>query len=81
MEIRIGVQNVTREIVVETDKSSDDISALVTKALSGGVLDLMDVQGRRVVVPSSALALRADRRRGQAPRGLRRLVAPHGTIA
>ncbi|NYI40747.1 DUF3107 domain-containing protein [Demequina lutea] len=56
MEIRIGVQNVTREIVVETDKSSDDISALVTKALSGGVLDLMDVQGRRVVVPSSALA-------------------------
>jgi hypothetical protein len=56
MEIRIGVQNVTREIVVETDKSSDDISALVTKALSGGVLDLMDVQGRRVVVPSAALA-------------------------
>ena len=56
MEIRIGVQNVSREIVVETDKSSDDISALVTKALSGGVLDLMDVQGRRVVVPASALA-------------------------
>jgi hypothetical protein len=56
MEIRIGVQNVSREIVVETDKSSDDISALVTKALTGGVLDLMDVQGRRVVVPSSALA-------------------------
>ncbi|NTV40247.1 MAG: DUF3107 domain-containing protein [Demequinaceae bacterium] len=56
MEIRIGVQNVTREIVVETDKSSDDISALVSKALSGGVLDLMDVQGRRVIVPSGALA-------------------------
>ena len=56
MEIRIGVQNVTREIVVETDKSSDDISGLVTKALTGGVLDLTDVQGRRVVVPSSALA-------------------------
>ncbi len=56
MEIRIGVQNVSREIVVETDKSSDDISALVSKALSGGVLDLMDIQGRRVVVPSAALA-------------------------
>jgi len=56
MEIRIGVQNVTREIVVETDKSSDDISALVSKALPGGVLDLMDVQGRRVIVPSAALA-------------------------
>ena len=56
MEIRIGVQNVTREIVVETDKSSDDVSALVSKAMSGGVLDLVDVQGRRVIVPSSALA-------------------------
>lgn len=56
MEIRIGVQNVTREIVVETDKSSDEVAQLVSKALSGGVLDLMDVQGRRVVVPSAALA-------------------------
>lgn len=56
MEIRIGVQNVTREIVVETDKTSDDISALVTKAMAGGVLDLVDVQGRRVIVPTTALA-------------------------
>lgn len=56
MEIRIGVQNVTREIVVETDKSSDAIAALVAKALDGGVLDLIDLQGRRVVVPSTALA-------------------------
>ena len=56
MEIRIGVQNVTREIVVETDKSSDDIAALVSKAIAGGVLDLVDVQGRRVVVPSASLA-------------------------
>ncbi len=56
MEIRIGVQNVTREIVVETDKSSDDVSTLVSKAMSGGVLDLVDVQGRRVIVPTSALA-------------------------
>lgn len=56
MEIRIGVQNVTREIVVETDKTSDDVAALVSKALDGGVLDLIDLQGRRVVVPSAALA-------------------------
>jgi len=55
MEIRIGVQNVTREIVVETDKSSDDIAALVSKSLSGGVLDLVDTQGRRVFVPLASL--------------------------
>ena len=56
MEIRIGVQHVTREIVVDTDKTSDDVSALVSKAIVGGVLDLVDVQGRRVIVPSTALA-------------------------
>ena len=56
MEIRIGVQHVTREIVVETDKSSDDIAALVSKALEGDVLDLVDLQGRRVLVPINSLA-------------------------
>jgi len=56
MEIRIGVQHVTKEIVVETDRSSDDIAALVTKSLAGSVLDLMDLQGRRVIVPTNSLA-------------------------
>jgi len=56
MEIRIGVQHVTKEIVVETDRSSDDIAAIVTKSLAGSVLDLVDLQGRRVIVPSNSLA-------------------------
>lgn len=55
MEIRIGVQNVSREIVLETDKSADDVAAIVAKAVAGGTLQLTDVKGRRIVVPSAAI--------------------------
>lgn len=55
MEIRIGVQNVSREIVLETDKSADDIAAIVAQAVAGGTLELTDVKGRRIVVPSAAI--------------------------
>lgn len=56
MEIRIGIQNVTRELVIETDKSSDEIAGLVAKAISDGSLDITDVKGRRVIVPAGSLA-------------------------
>ena len=55
MEIRIGIQNVSRELVVETDKSSDDVAAMVTKALAGGTLDVTDTKGRRLIVPAASL--------------------------
>ena len=55
MEIRIGVQNVSREIVVETNLSADEVAALVAKAVAGGTLELTDTKGRRVVVPSAAI--------------------------
>lgn len=55
MEIRIGVQNVSRELVVETDKSADDIAALVAAASTSGTLDLLDAKGKRVVVPVAAI--------------------------
>ena len=55
MEIRIGIQNVSRELIVETDKSSDEVAAMVTKAPSGGTLDVTDTKGRRVIVPASSL--------------------------
>ncbi|WP_062069737.1 DUF3107 domain-containing protein [Demequina sediminicola] len=55
MEIRIGVQNVAREIVIETDMSSDDVAAAVADAVGGATLDLSDSKGRRLVVPAGAL--------------------------
>lgn len=56
MEITIGVQNQTREIVVETDQTAAEVTAAVTKALEGGsVLELTDHRGRRVLVPTAAI--------------------------
>ena len=56
MEITIGVQNLPREIVLESDQSADQVAAAVAAALSGGVaLELTDTRGRRVIVPSAVL--------------------------
>lgn len=57
MEIRIGVQQSARELVLESTSTPDEVAAAVSKALSaGGILELTDEKGRRVVVPSEKLA-------------------------
>lgn len=56
MEVKIGVQNVAREIVLDSAQSADEIAALVDTAVAaGGVLRLTDTGGRTVVVPTSVL--------------------------
>lgn len=56
MEITIGVQNVTREISLESAQSADEVVAAVTAAhVKGGLLTLVDHRGRRVIVPTAAL--------------------------
>ncbi len=56
MEIKIGVQNVSREIVLESEQSADDVAALVSEALAKGTeLRLKDEKGRLLIVPSNAL--------------------------
>lgn len=56
MEVKIGVQNVAREIVVESVQSPDEVEALVTEALTnGGLLDLVDDSGRRVLIPVATI--------------------------
>jgi hypothetical protein len=58
VEVRIGVQNAPREIVLESAESPDDVAKAVSKALSSddGLLTLTDEKGRRVMVPSSKVA-------------------------
>lgn len=57
MEVKIGVQNVAREITIDTTLDSEAVEAAVSAALAdGGVLSLTDAKGRRVVVPGSTLA-------------------------
>ena len=57
MEVKIGVQNAQRELVVDTDSTPDDIEARLAEAISGnGVLRLSDVKGRTVIVPAEKIA-------------------------
>ncbi|WP_279403330.1 DUF3107 domain-containing protein, partial [Arthrobacter sp. JCM 19049] len=65
MEIRIGIQNVAREVVLESDKDNAEISEIVAKALNdGGQLRLTDNKGRDVIVPVPGIAtLRSVRTR------------------
>ena len=57
MEVKIGVQNAARELVVETDQEADQVEKLVAEAVSGeGVLTLTDTKGRKVIVPAANIS-------------------------
>ncbi|TWE09380.1 DUF3107 domain-containing protein [Rudaeicoccus suwonensis] len=57
MEVRIGVQNVAREVVFESTQEPRQVQDLVTQSLtSGEPLMLVDERGHTVVVPATALA-------------------------
>ncbi|WP_062206890.1 DUF3107 domain-containing protein [Streptomyces sp. NBRC 109706] len=58
MEIKIGVQHTPREIVLDSGQSAEEVESAVADALSGTgkLLTLVDVQGRKVVIPGDRLA-------------------------
>lgn len=58
MEVKIGVQQAQRELVVEVDESAETVGKLVADAIGteGAVLALTDTKGRRVVVPGAKVA-------------------------
>jgi hypothetical protein len=58
VEIKIGVQHVGRELVLESTESPEEVEQRVSDALSGSapLLSLTDEKGRRVLVPSDRLA-------------------------
>ena len=56
MEVRIGVQDVARELVLDSDQSAEEIQAAVAEALTAdGTLRLKDTTGREVIVPARTL--------------------------
>ena len=56
MEVRIGVKHVSREVVIESAQTPEEVQEVVTSALAGkGPLTLTDDKGRRVVVPLEAI--------------------------
>lgn len=58
MQVRIGVQSVARELVVETSDSADEVERAVADAVAedDGVFTLRSKSGARVVVPTAKLA-------------------------
>jgi hypothetical protein len=58
VEVKIGVQNANRELVLDSSESADDVAKAVSAALSDqeGVLTLTDARGRKVLVPTAKLA-------------------------
>jgi Protein of unknown function (DUF3107) len=57
VEVKVGVQQAPRELVIESAQSAEEVSAAVSKAMTdGGILSLVDERGRRIVVPVDKLA-------------------------
>jgi Protein of unknown function (DUF3107) len=56
MEVKIGVQSITRELVVETPSSPDEVERSLLAALKdGGMFTLRDERGGRVMVPAEKI--------------------------
>ncbi|MCH6469562.1 DUF3107 domain-containing protein [Sinomonas terrae] len=56
MEIKIGIQNVGREIVLESTQDADAVAKLVAEAISGQTeLRLQDEKGRQIIVPAKVI--------------------------
>lgn len=57
MEVRIGVQNVSREIVVETEASAEEVEKAVAEAIEKDkpLLTLEDRRAKKIVVPVATI--------------------------
>jgi Protein of unknown function (DUF3107) len=56
VEVKIGIQSVLRELVVETTSSAEDIeSSLAAAVTGGGMFVLPDEKGGKVLVPAEKI--------------------------
>jgi hypothetical protein len=59
VEVKIGVADSPRELLVTSSQSPDEVQELVNAALEGertGVLALVDEKGRRYVMPAARIS-------------------------
>lgn len=57
MEIKIGVKNLAREVVVDLDQTPEQVTETFEKALEdGGILTFTDTHERRFVFPAESVA-------------------------
>jgi hypothetical protein len=56
VDIKVGVKQVTREIVVESNQTAAEVEKAVATALDkDSVLVLADVHGRKVLIPAASI--------------------------
>jgi hypothetical protein len=57
VEVKIGIQSVPRELVIETKSSFEEVQrALAAAVADGGVLTLGDERHGRVLIPADKIA-------------------------
>ncbi len=56
MEVKIGIQNIGREIVLESAQEADAVAKVVGEAIAKGTeLRLTDEKGRLIIIPANVL--------------------------
>jgi Protein of unknown function (DUF3107) len=59
VEVKIGIQSIPRELIVETSVSAGDLERALTEAMTsqdGGLFVLPDDKGGRFLIPASKIA-------------------------
>jgi Protein of unknown function (DUF3107) len=58
VEVKVGVADTARELLINSSQTPEEVEALVADALKGtsATLTLVDDKGRRYVVPSARVA-------------------------
>lgn len=56
MEIKIGIAESNRELVIDSADELDALKATIANALNSDRLELTDSKGRVIIVPSSKIA-------------------------
>ncbi len=56
MEVKIGVQSIPRELVIETTSSAEEVETALTEAVAaGGLFLLRDDKGVTIMVPADKI--------------------------
>jgi Protein of unknown function (DUF3107) len=57
VEIKIGIQSVPRELIVETGTAAAEVEAALAKAITdGGLFTITDSRGGKIMVPADKVA-------------------------
>ncbi len=57
MEIKVGIQHVSREVHIESEMTSEEVEKSLAAALAdGGLLTLVDDKARKVLIPAGCIA-------------------------